>query len=50
MTTHLLPYLDISSPNFSISSDEVLDAREASWIARTNYGLAVLRYGAQIPS
>lgn len=39
-----LPYLDISDPGFSIRSSEVMNAREASWCARTNYGLAVLRY------
>lgn len=39
-----LPYLDMSKPGFSIRSAEVLEAREKSWIARTNYGLAVLRY------
>lgn len=46
MGTHLdsLPYLDISDANFSIRSSEVLAAREAHWCARTNYGLAVLRY------
>ena len=39
-----LPYLDMTDPNFSIRSDDVNAAREASWCARTNYGLAVLRY------
>ncbi|GEO84711.1 hypothetical protein GCM10007920_04520 [Ciceribacter naphthalenivorans] len=39
-----LPYLDITDPDFSIRSDEVNAARERSWCARTNYGLAVLRY------
>lgn len=39
-----MPYLDMSKQGFSIRSAEVLDAREKSWIARTNYGLAVLRY------
>ena len=39
-----LPYLDISAPGFAMASEEVRDARERSWIARTNYGYAVLRY------
>lgn len=39
-----LPYFDISDPSFSMSSEAVRDAREQSWIARTNYGYAVLRY------
>lgn len=38
------PYFDISDPAFSVHSDEVRQARERSWYARTNYGLAVLRY------
>jgi cytochrome P450 len=38
------PYLNIADPTFVIDSDEVLGAREESWYARTNYGLAVLRY------
>lgn len=39
-----VPYLNISSPNFAMSSEEVRDARERSWYANTNYGVAVLRY------
>lgn len=39
-----LPFLDMSDPDFSIRSQKVNDAREESWVARTNYGLAVLRY------
>lgn len=38
------PYLDLSDPDFAIDSPEVAEARERSWYARTNYGLAVLRY------
>jgi cytochrome P450 len=38
------PYFDIESPDFSIKSGQVHAARERSWYARTNYGLAVLRY------
>ena len=39
-----VPYLDIASPQFAMSSEEVRDARERSWYARTNYGIGVLRY------
>lgn len=39
-----VPYLDISSPEFAMSSEQVRDARERSWYANTNYGVAVLRY------
>ncbi|MFC3285919.1 cytochrome P450 [Litchfieldella rifensis] len=37
-------YLDVSDPRFVIHSQEVHDAREKNWFARTNYGLAILRY------
>lgn len=39
-----VPYLDISSPDFAMSSEQVRDAREQCWYANTNYGVAVLRY------
>ncbi|MFG1392392.1 cytochrome P450 [Xanthobacter agilis] len=39
-----LPFLDVKDPAFSIRSQEVADAREQSWCARTPYGIAVLRY------
>lgn len=39
-----VPYFDVSDPAFSVSSAEVLDARDRGWYARTPYGLAVLRY------
>ncbi len=39
-----VPYFDISDPAFSASSIDVLQAREQSWFARTNFGIAVLRY------
>jgi len=39
-----VPFLDVADPAFSVSSAEVRRAREAGWYARTNYGLAVLRY------
>jgi cytochrome P450 len=39
-----VPYFDISDPSFSASSEQVRAARAASWFARTEFGLAVLRY------
>lgn len=39
------PFLDMADPAFSVRSEEVKEARERSWYARTPYGLAVLRYG-----
>ena len=44
LTPPTVPYLDVDDPGFSIRSRAVLDAREASWYARTPYGLAILRY------
>ena len=38
-----VPYFDISDPFFSASSEQVRAARAASWFARTEFGLAVLR-------
>jgi cytochrome P450 len=38
------PFLDMADPNFSMHSEEAKAARAKSWYARTNYGLAVLRY------
>jgi cytochrome P450 len=38
------PFLDVADPAFSVRSADVRQAREASWYARTSYGLAVLRY------
>jgi cytochrome P450 len=38
------PRLTVTDPTFSITSAEVHDAREASWYAHTEYGIAVLRY------
>ncbi len=38
------PFLDVSDPSFSIRSQDVLNAREKSWFARTPYGIAILRY------
>lgn len=39
-----LPFLDFANPQFSTRSEEVKQARDAHWCARTPYGLAVLRY------
>lgn len=39
-----VPYFNVADPSFSVLSDEVRAAREQSWYARTNYGLAVLRH------
>jgi cytochrome P450 len=39
-----VPFLDVADPAFSVTSADVRRAREAGWYARTNYGLAVLRY------
>lgn len=44
LNAEAMPYLDVSDPAFSIRSEAVADARDASWCARTPYGLAVLRY------
>jgi cytochrome P450 len=44
--TQELPFLNVADPGFSMTSDEVAAARASSWCARTNYGLAVLRYDA----
>ncbi len=41
-----VPLLDLSNPEFSLRSQEVLDARANNWYARTPYGIAVLRYDA----
>jgi cytochrome P450 len=37
-------FLKLTDPTFSIRSQEVREARERSWCARTPYGFAVLRY------
>jgi len=39
-----VPFLDVADPAFSVRSAQVRRAREASWYARTSYGLAVLRH------
>jgi len=38
------PFLDIANPDHSIRSPQVRAARDASWYARTPYGLAILRH------
>ena len=38
------PFLDLSDPGFSVTSESVRQAREASWYAHTTFGIAVLRY------
>ncbi|MCA1984595.1 MAG: cytochrome P450 [Nocardioides sp.] len=42
--TAAAPRLAVTDPSFSITSDEVHAAREQSWYAHTEYGLAILRY------
>ncbi|GLZ07180.1 cytochrome P450 [Actinomadura sp. NBRC 104412] len=44
MSSRTAPYFNIADPAFSVQSQEVRDAREHGWYARTNYGIAVLRY------
>jgi cytochrome P450 len=44
MTVDTAPYFNVSDPAFSMQSEQVRQARERSWYARTNYGIAVLRY------
>jgi cytochrome P450 len=39
-----VPAFEVADPAFSITSAEVHAARERSWYATTDYGLAVLRY------
>lgn len=38
------PFLDLADPTYSVRSKPVRAARDASWYARTPYGLAILRY------
>ncbi|QDY78369.1 cytochrome P450 [Streptomyces qinzhouensis] len=39
-----VPWFDVTGPDFAITSAAVHAARERSWYARTEYGLAVLRH------
>ncbi|MHA7179373.1 cytochrome P450 [Arthrobacter sp. MDB2-24] len=43
-TTVEAPYFNISDPAFAMHSEAVRNARERSWYAKTNYGIAVLQY------
>lgn len=38
------PYLKIGDENFRMASDEMREARDRSWYARTDWGIAVLSY------
>ncbi|MDD9978087.1 MAG: cytochrome P450 [Boseongicola sp.] len=42
--SNTLPFLDLTSPEFSTRSDEVRSARDKAWCARTPFGIAVLRH------
>jgi cytochrome P450 len=44
LTAGPVPAFDVSDPSFSITSDEVHQARERSCYATTPYGIAALRY------
>lgn len=44
IATDHAPRLAVTDPSFSITSAEVHEAREQSWYAHTEFGLAVLRY------
>ena len=39
-----MPFLELADPAFSVTSEEVHQARAAGWYAHTSYGIAVLRY------
>lgn len=39
-----MPYFNIADPEFAMQSEAVRQARDESWIAKTNYGYAVLRH------
>ncbi len=39
-----VPYFDLSDPELDVVSPEILEARERSWYARTDVGIAVLRH------
>ncbi|ADK69003.1 cytochrome P450 [Gordonia sp. KTR9] len=44
VSTRNAPRLNVTDPGFAITSDQVKNARDQSWFAETEYGLAVLRY------
>jgi cytochrome P450 len=37
-------FLELADPAFSVTSERVRQARDASWYSRTSYGIAVLRH------
>ena len=39
-----MTFFELADPGFSVTSDEVHQARESCWYAHTSYGLAVLRH------
>lgn len=41
-----LPFFNMSSPEFSVASPDLLRAREDTWCVRTNYGYAAIQYQA----
>ena len=43
-TVPMTAVLDLADPTLSATGDEVRAAREQDWWARTDYGIAVLRY------
>jgi cytochrome P450 len=42
--SNAIPSFSVVDPEFSMTSTRVREAREQSWYAYTNYGIAVLRY------
>ena len=42
--TNVVPHLDLADPAFDVTSEPVLEARDAGWYAETPYGWAILRY------
>ena len=44
MSTGAILFLDFQAPGFSTRSQEVINARHASWCAKTPFGYAVLRH------
>jgi len=44
MHVDALPFLDLLNPDFEFDSAAIKAAREESWLARTPFGFAVLRY------
>ncbi|MGH3704282.1 MAG: cytochrome P450 [Agromyces sp.] len=42
--TDAVQHLDLADPAFDVTSEPVLEARDADWYAETPYGWAILRY------